>query len=290
MLNRLTQCRRACAFTLVELLVVIGIIALLISILLPALNSARQQARTVMCLSNLRTLGLAFAMYTNENRQTYPQPAADGNIPLGSSTTSVAAGILQANLAWYNSLDTYLNRNLPKYEDQLALGVQKTRNYTQVKQDPIYGTFPAEANLIRTIKMNEYFGDIENSTAAKIRWTKTSKIKDSSTTVLLFDGIARDCVFLLPSTSAETDFHGDEQTIGLRHGRKKAANVLLCDGHAQTSSQEIADYKSSSGSTHYSTWYYEYLNSAGATATTNAKALAGTAKDPHQLLVWNMWH
>src|ERR1700709_615967 len=75
--------KRRRGFTLVELLVDIGIIAVLISILLPALNTAREQARRIQCLSNVRQLTMAWIAYAGENKGRFcssnTQAAFGGN-------------------------------------------------------------------------------------------------------------------------------------------------------------------------------------------------------------------
>ena len=79
------------AFTLVELLVVVGIIAILISVLLPALNRARESANKVKCLSNMKQVGLAYLMYAQDNKGTLPcfltLATVNGKTFLGSSST-----------------------------------------------------------------------------------------------------------------------------------------------------------------------------------------------------------
>lgn len=69
--------RQKHAFTLVELLVVIGIVAVLIALLLPALSKAREAAQRAACASNLRQIGVAMYLYANDHRGSLPPRCAE---------------------------------------------------------------------------------------------------------------------------------------------------------------------------------------------------------------------
>ena len=140
-------------FTLVELLVVIGIIAILISILLPTLNRARESARATKCLSNMRNLAQATLMFAQENRGLMPGRAGNSTIRwdsskgrlVNASATEAAKGDCFDWIAWQRRKDPVTGGDNPGALDQ-NITFSGLAKYMAVR--PMFHTNFDEANSI----------------------------------------------------------------------------------------------------------------------------------------------
>ena len=135
-MKQLLQRRNSKGFTLVELLVVIGIIALLISILLPALNTARERANRVKCQKNLKSVGEAIAGYMNDNNQMYPKvngTAGTNNYAVGGTVNnSVYASVYLLVKKGYLIVDGFI---CPSSDDvRMDLGSSNASNFNNFKE------------------------------------------------------------------------------------------------------------------------------------------------------------
>jgi len=235
--------KKSTAFTLVELLVVIGIIAVLISLLLPALNKAREQARMVKCAANMRQIGLALAMYESQYNSN----------PVGLDNSKNPKEITYTDEAnsWYGALSVArITQNQYNVSKTLLPHVSGREEYAK-----LYCPSSGESTMYTyagpwveggsSPYPKTYFGNSRPGTGAgtlfRPVWTRPSKMRNSSTKIILVE--IRDLA--APNSSGgrfQMLTKGPSEIVGPFYRHNKRMNVLYADKHVeQLTANDIPD-------------------------------------------------
>ena len=199
-------------FTLIELLVVIAIIAILASMLLPALGKAREKAKSINCVSQLKQISMANFNYVDDNKGCIAQSYASG-----------VYNVVKDDWCWYQQLYPYLkNVNIfvcPTGAES-SCTERTAHNGVDINGDGAKETF--KLNYGMNARVGGY--NDGSATIGSIN-TKISQIRKPSLTVYIMD-YHKDMQFLEGNFSNSTI-----KTYAFRHS--KFANTAMIDGHIE---------------------------------------------------------
>lgn len=137
------------AFTIVEMLLVIGLLALIAGLLSPALNSARQTAKTAACAANLRQVGVALMNYSMDNAGFFPIPAADDGLDGGWMESLWVYGGYESNSYVSATFDeTYQSKNQNIFLCPVTSRATKETDRNPYRVDPTKNPDPNSGNMV----------------------------------------------------------------------------------------------------------------------------------------------
>ena len=228
---------KPCGFTLIELLVVIAIIAILAAMLLPALQQARERARSASCLSQLNQVGKYNAMYQDDNKAYYPP----GELRIADGGTVGSYATLLSTYYLKGTQKEIYNNYVPYETQQSAEEYGRKRNNFKMFICPVASADPGGRmrswiysdngnNKCRTFNYSynqSLFGYFNYQDATKPPVRKNSVLRSPGKTGLLFDGNAKNSsplnYYYLTITTSNAG-------IEYRH-LSKVCNTLFADGH-----------------------------------------------------------
>lgn len=227
------------AFSLVELLVVIGMIAVLIAILFPALSRANEAAKQTKCLSNIKSLGLAFMMYINENKGWFPASAlaAPNNLPSDwiDWQPSVFSQLALGGVAPYLNVSPTNYSVLICPSDNPAYRVRGGANgypfsYTMNWMTTSFSVAP---DVMPNGKYYSKITDVPHTSETIMILEEDESTIDDGQSSIWLQSAEWSLVNLLAVRHDRPRYYPDNAVTGLTVNGNLRGNVGFCDGHAE---------------------------------------------------------